>query len=356
MLQEHVVFVGAAATAFLDFLVHAARDEVARGQVFERRGIALHEALAVAVQKNRAFATAAFGEQHARAGHAGGVKLPELHVFERDAGARRHAQAIAGVDESVGGGGEDAARAASGQQRGLGFEDMQVAGFHLQGGHAHHVAVGVAYQVERHPLDEEAGLGLDVLLVQGVQHGVAGAVGRGAGTLDGFFAVVGGVAAEGALVDGAVGVAVKRHAHVLEVVDDLGRFAAHELDRVLVAEPVGALDGVVEVVVPVVLGHIAQRRADATLSRHGVRASGEDLGQDGHVQTGARQLQRRTHAGAAGSDDDDVELALGDVLGGVGHAESLKITGATAPGWTSRRIRPARRWKRSAAPGGCPRV
>jgi hypothetical protein len=114
------------------------------------------------------------------------VELPELHVLQRNAGARRHAQAVAGVDEGVGGCGKDAAGAAGGQQHGLGLQDVQVAGFHLQRGHADHVAVGVADQVQRHPLDEEAGLGLDVLLVQRVQHGVAGAVGRGAGALHGF--------------------------------------------------------------------------------------------------------------------------------------------------------------------------
>jgi hypothetical protein len=86
---------------------------------------------------------------------------------------------------------------------------VQVAGFHFQCGHADHVALGVADQVQRHPLHEEVGLGLDVLLVQRVQHGVTGTVGRSAGALHGLFAVVGGVAAERALVDGAVGVAVE---------------------------------------------------------------------------------------------------------------------------------------------------
>jgi hypothetical protein len=55
------------------------------------------------------------------------------------------------------------------------------------------------------------------LLVQRVQHGVAGAVGGGAGALHGLFAVVGGVAAERTLVDRAVGVAVERHAEMFEL-------------------------------------------------------------------------------------------------------------------------------------------
>ena len=95
------------------------------------------------------------------------------------------------------------AGAAGGQQHGLGFEDVGRR-FHLERGHAQHVAVGVADEVQRHPLDEEL-VRAHVLLVQRVQHRVAGAVGGGAGALHRLLAVVGGVAAEGALVDRAVG-------------------------------------------------------------------------------------------------------------------------------------------------------
>ena len=317
-LQEHVVLVGTAATAFLDLLVHAARDEIAWSQVFQGGRVTLHETLAVAVEQNRAFAAAAFGQEHARAGHAGGVELPEFHVLQWDARASGHAQTVTGVDEGVGRGGKNTARAARGQQGGLGFEDVGLAGFHFQSGHAHHVAFGVADQVQGHPLHEEGGAGLHVLLVERVQHGVTGAVGRGASALHGLFTVVGGVAAKRALVNRAVGVAVKRHAEVFEFVHDLRCFAAHEFDRILVAEPVGALDGVVEVVVPVVVAHVAQRSTDAALGCHGVRTGGEHFGEHGDLQAGARELQRRAHARATGSDDDDVKLAFGEI-GGCGH-------------------------------------
>ena len=308
-VEDDVVLLRPAAPPFLDLLVHAARDEVARRQVLEGRRVALHEALAGAVAQDRALAAAALGEQHPGAVDAGRVELPELHVLERDRGARRHAEAVAGVDEGVGRGGEDPPGAAGGEHHRLGLQDVQLAGLHLERGDADHRALGVADQVERHPLDEEVGPGLDVLLVERVQHRVAGAVGRGAGALHRLFAVVGGVAAERALVDRAVRIAVERHAEVLELVDDVRRLAAHELDRVLVAEPVGALDRVVEVIVPVVLAHVAERGADAALRRDRVRAGREHLGQHGDVQAGARQAQRRLHAGAAGADDDDVEAA-----------------------------------------------
>ena len=313
--------------AYLDFLVHRAGHEVARCQVLQGGRIALHETLAIAVEQDGAFAAAAFGQQHARAGHAGGVELPELHVFQRNAGTCGHAQAVTGVDEGVGRCCKDTACTAGGQQGGLGFEDVQVAGFHFQRRHAHHVAVGVADQVQGHPLHEEVGLGLDVLLVQRVQHGVASAVGCGAGTLHGLFAVVGGVAAKRALVDGAVRVAVERHAEVFELVHHLGCFTAHELDGVLVAQPVRALDGVVEVVVPVVLGHVAQRGRNAALCRHGVAAGGKHLGQRGHIKPCAGEFKRGAHAGAACADDDDVKLALGDVSVGVAHCFMPSVAG-----------------------------
>ena len=204
-----------------------------------------------------------------------------------------------------------------------------------------HVALGVADQVERHPLDEEVGARLDVLLVQRVQHRVAGAVGRGAGALHRLLAVVGGVAAERALVDRAVRVAVERHAEVLELVDDLRRLAAHELDRVLVAEPVGALDGVVEVVVPVVLAHVAERGADAALRRDRVRAGRE------HLATARRRSGRRAPGCSDARMPEPPAPTMTTSKRRVGSDEvaiagrAIKVS--TGPGPPSRRSRPARR-------------
>ena len=45
----------------------------------------------------------------------------------------------------------------------------------------------------------------------------------------------------------------------------------------LVAQPVGALDGVVGMPSPVVFRHVAQRCVDAPLRGHSVRARGEQL-------------------------------------------------------------------------------
>jgi len=66
------------------------------------------------------------------------------------------------------------------------------------------------------------------------------------------------VAAERPLINLAVVEAVERHAEMLELDDHFIRLAAHELDRVLVAQVIGALDGVIHVPVPVVLFLVAE--------------------------------------------------------------------------------------------------
>ena len=91
--------------------------------------------------------------------------------------------------------------------------------------------------------------------------------------------------------------------------------AAHVLDRVLVAEPVRALDRVVHVPAPVVRPHIAERGADAALRRDGVAARREDLGDAGRGEPGLGHAERGAQAGAAGADDDDVIGVIDDRIG-----------------------------------------
>ena len=79
-----------------------------------------------------------------------------------------HAGTVAGVDECVGAGSENAPPA-RGKQRGLGVENHGFAGFHFQRGHAHHSAFSIANDVQCHPFNEELRVGIHVALVQRVQ-------------------------------------------------------------------------------------------------------------------------------------------------------------------------------------------
>src|SRR5690349_5910945 len=120
-------------------------------------------------------------------------------------------------------------------------------------------------------------------------------------------AVVAGVPAEPALVDLALGRAVERQAHLLEVDDRVDGLTAHDLGRVLVDEVVAALDGVEGVPLPVVLLDVGEGGAHAALGRAGVGPRRVELGE--HRGAGARRgLEGRAHPGAAGTDDDDVVL------------------------------------------------
>src|SRR6202035_569168 len=80
-------------------------------------------------------------------------------------------------------------------------------------------------------------------------------------------------------------------------------------DRVLVAEPVRTLDGVVHVPAPVVLAHVAERGRDAALRSNGVRAGRKHFGDAGGAQTRS-----------AGADHHHVE------------ATATRVTSASSPG------------------------
>ncbi len=195
--------------------------------------------------------------------------------------------------------------------------------------HAAAAAFLVHDQVDGEILDEELGRMPQRLAVHRVQHGVAGAVGGRAGALRGALAVMRGHAAERALIDLAVLAARERQAPVLELVDRGRRVAAQIFDRVLVAEPVGALDGVVHVPAPVVLAHVAERGRDAALRRDRVRAGRKHLGDAGGLEAGLAAADDGAQARAAGADHHDV---VGMILDRIGAAVDRRCAAVRSVG------------------------
>jgi hypothetical protein len=189
-MQEDVVFLLADAAAFADFDGHRARDHVARGEVLRGRRIALHEALALGIDEIAAFAARAFGDEAAGAVDAGRVELDEFHVLQRQARAQHHAAAVAGAGVRRGAGGIGAAIAAGGENHGLARKRCIVPSSSFQRDDAAADALIVHDQVDGEIFDEEFGRVAQRLAVHRVQHGVAGAVGGGAGALRLALAVV----------------------------------------------------------------------------------------------------------------------------------------------------------------------
>lgn len=76
-----------------------------------------------------------------------------------------------------------------------------------------------------------------------------------------------------------------------------------------ITQEIRALNRVVHVPVPLILGCIGKGRRNPTLRRHGMRAGWEYLGKHSHFQIRARELERRAHTGAPATDDERVKFA-----------------------------------------------
>ena len=274
-------------------------------EILDGGRVPLHEALAGGVAQDRALAAGALGQQNAQTGQTGRVELVELHVLQRKSLAEHDAHPVAGQRVGVRRGLEHLAGAAGGEDDRLGVEDVDLAGGQFVGNRAgaYGTVIGLRHHdVEDVELVEELDALLDAVLVQGLQDHVAGAVGGVAGPADGGLAVIAGMAAEATLVDAALGRAVERQAHLLQIEHRVDGFLAHDLGGVLVDQVVAALDGVEGVPFPVVVLDIGQRGAHAALGRAGVRARRVELGQHGRAGALGR-FDGGAHSGPAGTHD-----------------------------------------------------
>lgn len=97
---------------------------------------------------------------------------------------------------------------------------------------------------------------------------------------------------------------------VLELDDGGGSLTGHVVNRILITEPVGALDSVVHVPSPVVLVHVAKGGVDATLSRDGVGTSREELGNTGSVETGLGKTKGSAETGTTSTNNKSIVLVV----------------------------------------------
>ena len=311
-VEEHVVLVGAGASSFNDLLHHAAGDDVARREVFDGGGVALHEALTTGVAQDGSLAACTLGEQDAQAGQAGGVELVELHVFERDALAPHDAHAVAREGVCVGGGLVDLAETARGENDCLGLEHVNVSRGQLVGHDTRRnllALFGGHHHVEHVELVVELDAVLHAVLKQGLQNHVTGAVGGVARATNGRLAVVAGVSTKTALVDLALGRAVEGQTHVLEVDHRVDGLSGQNLGGILVDQVVATLHGVERVPLPAVFLDVGECRGHSTLRGTRVRTRGVQLGDHCGLGVGAC-LNGGAHAGSTGTHNHDVVFVV----------------------------------------------
>ena len=286
------------AAPLVDLRLLGARDDVARRELHRVRRVADEEALRVLVEQVRALSAAALGDEHAGRRERRRMELHHLHVLQRDARLQRERHAVSRARVRVRRAGVEPARATGGEDHRLRGDRAQPAGDEIPRDHAL-AAVLVDDELPGEELLVRRDVALHHLLVEHVDEDVAGDVGRvGRARLAGC--------AEGALRDLAVLRSGEDRPPALELVHVARRLLAEDLDRVLVAEVVGALHGVEGVLLRIVLRRVSERGVDPSLGRARMAANRVDLRQERDVGTGIESLDGGTHAGTSRPDDHHV--------------------------------------------------
>ena len=317
-VEERAAVLGAAALAH--FGVDGAGNHVAGGELQLLGVVALHEALAIFVAEDAAFAAHRFGDQNAlharRPHHAGGMKLHELHVHQLGARVVGERHAVAGVLPGVRGDLPGLADAAGADDDGLGLEDDEAA---LLAPVAE--GAGDAVAIFEQPRDGALHVDVDAQMhaavLQGADHLEAGAVADVAEPFEG-------VAAKGPLQNLAVLGAVEERAPLLQFAHALGGLLGVELGHAPVVQEFSAAHGVAEVRAPVVGRiHVGHGRGDAAFGHHRVRFAEQRLAHDADAHSLGQGFNCGAQARAACADDEHV-VFVGFVFGGHRSRMSLR--------------------------------
>ena len=230
------------------------------------------------------------------------MELDELHVFHRDASRVCHADAAAVVDQGVGRVEVNPAVAACCKKGRLRHDGDNFTFDLVDKDHA----VAGAFLL-RQPDGYVFVIDLDATryrpLVKRVEEHVACQVCREAGPREAC-------AAERALGYRAVREAAEGAAPMLHLIDDVDRFFAHDLDRVLVCEVIAPLYRVEGVLFPRVVFAVrivCEGCVDAPLGRYGMGPYGVYFGYEGYVVLVAK-ADCCAQSGQATPDDNDIML------------------------------------------------
>lgn len=277
-LQEHMILLGSNATSLHDLNGHGAGDDVTGGKILSHRGIALHEPLAVAVDKVATLSTAALSDETSGTVDSSRMELNELQILGRQSLTGHHSGTVASTGMRRGAREEGTSVTTSGNDSVLGTESVERTILQIKSQHTAALAL-LEDQIQGEVLHKVVAVVAEGLTVEGVQQGVTGTIGHRTASMGlAALAELQALAAERTLVYLAVLGAGEGHAVVLQFDDSLGRLPCHVVYSVLIAQPVRSLNRVVHMPLPVILLHVAQRRIDAALGGDCVRSGGKQLG------------------------------------------------------------------------------
>ncbi|TLD44166.1 MAG: hypothetical protein FAZ92_03574 [Accumulibacter sp.] len=258
-----------------------ARSEFHRLVAWRRLGrpqpIVLQIAITVLVDQEATFTAAGLGEQQAGSRHAGRMVLDELHVAQRYAVPIGQRHAVAGDDASIGILAEHPAGTTGGNHHRARLDQREFAGSDLDRDDPLDTPV-LNDQVNAEMFVQTLDRGiLDRGLEQRMQHVKPGLVGREPRPLDLH-------AAERTHVHVPVRRPAPRATPVLELRQLLGAMGNEVLHHILLAEPVTAMHGIVEVVLEAVARLLHPRRT--SFGSDGVTAHRIDLRHQRNPQRG----------------------------------------------------------------------
>ena len=324
------------AAPFLHFGVDRARHHVARRKLHALRVVLLHEALAVLVAQDAAFAAHRFGDQNSlhsrRPDHPRGMKLHEFHVQQLGACfvGQRHsvARAFPGIRRDLPGFPD----AAGGDHDRLRLEHDETPGLAPVSERARD-AVAVFQQLRDRAFHENVEAHLHAAVLQRADHLQARAVADVAQPLER-------VAAERALQNVAVLGAVEKRAPLLELAHAVRSFLRVKLRHAPVVQRAfrraSCRGNACASRRPCPRCH---RRGESALGHHRVRLAQQRFAYHAHFRALRQRLDRSPEARAARADDQHV-VFVGFVFGVRGHSSRMSFIAPLATSRMYRSVRP----------------
>ena len=226
--------------------------------------------------------------------------LHHFHVHERGTGPVGNGKPVAGADQGVGTRLEDAPHAAGGHDDGLRLDERELSGLQFKRRDSRTTSFVILDQRRDEPFLEHRQTGFQNLLIQHVQHGLAGKI-RHKKRPCPFLAT------EAAGAQPPVLVSIKDDPHVFQGEDVRARFPGQNFHGILVTQIIAAFDRLEGVLFPLI-PTVGKRRVNAALSRVGMAANRMHLRDDRDGHPGFTCRQRGPHPGQAGPHHEHVKF------------------------------------------------
>lgn len=164
----------------------------------------------------------------------------------------------------------------------------------IQSNHSSTLAI-LHEQIHCKVFDKIVAIVTERLAIKRVQKRMSSSVSYAAASMSlSSLAVVVTLSAKSTLINFTVGCARKRHAIVFQLNNGFGCFSGHVMNCVLISKPIGPLDGVIHVPLPIVVLHIPESGIDSSLGSYCVRTCREEFCDNCGLETFSYQTKGST--------------------------------------------------------------